>query len=134
MNPKYKQTYAQKVVRQSYRLEDRYAIKKNGETDRETGSKKRDLVHFLVKSCLIKLMKIIKLMLILGQVRLSKGQLCQAGLGKRLGQTPQDQSPPQGLEIGKTPLQIIFKPAINREVHLIPKKTFYRKTTGKRDV
>ena len=33
-------------------------------------------------------------MLILGQVRLDKGQVCPAGLGKRFGQ-----SPPQGLEL-----------------------------------
>ncbi len=37
-------------------------------------------------------------MIILGQVKLSKGYLCPAGL-----------EPPMGLEIGKTPPQIIFK-------------------------
>ena len=44
-----------------------------------------DLLHFLVKGCLYGLLKIIKLMLILGQVRLSKGYLFPAGLGEGLG-------------------------------------------------
>ena len=48
----------------------------------------RDLAHFLVKYCLPCLLKITKLMLIIGQVRLSKGKLCPAGLGKGLGYGP----------------------------------------------
>ena len=43
-----------------------------------------DLVHFLVKCSLKGLLKMIKLMLILGQIRLSKGKLCPAGLVKDL--------------------------------------------------
>ncbi len=42
-------------------------------------------VDFLVKCCLYRLLKIIKLMLILGKVRLSKVKLFHTGLGKGLG-------------------------------------------------
>ena len=37
------------------------------------------------KMLLVRIVKKIRLMLVLGQVRLSKGYLCPAGLGKRLG-------------------------------------------------
>ncbi len=57
-----------------------------------------DLVHFLVKCCLKGLLKIIKLMLILGQVRVSKGRLCPAGL-----------EPPAGPEVGEITSPTYFR-------------------------
>ncbi len=69
-----------------------------------------DLVHFLTKCCLKGLLKILKLMLILWQVRLSKGQDSVEGLVSRRVRAPQGQSPPQGLEkkfhpVGAIPME-----------------------------
>ena len=69
---------------------------------------KKDQVHFLVKCCLQGLLKIIKLMIIVGQVRLSKGQLCPAGLGKRLGQGPAELEHPAGARNRTTPHPHVF--------------------------
>ena len=71
-----------------------------------------DLVHFLVKCCLQALLKIINLMLMLGQVRVSKGRLCPARL-----------EPPAGARSRRNHIPNLFQinldPAFYREVHLI---------------
>ena len=61
-------------------------------------------------------------MFILGQVRLSKGQIYPAGLGIYQDWAPLGQNPRQGQEIGKNSSQIIsiiLDPDLNREVHQI---------------
>ncbi len=50
----------------------------------------------MVKCCLYGLLKIMKFMLILGQVRLSKGKLYPAGLGMVLGKDPTGLKPAAG--------------------------------------
>ena len=64
-----------------------------------------------------------KLMLFIGQVRLSKGYLCPALLEKRIGEGPAGLWPHAGaINREKHPLKlfsIILDPAFNREVHLI---------------
>ena len=63
-------------------------------------------------------------MLILGQVRLTKGELCPVGLRKGLDYCPAGLEPTTGAKnMKKHPLKllsIILYPVLNREVHLIP--------------
>ncbi len=50
-----------------------------------------------------------KLMLILGQVRLSKGKLCLSGFGKRLSKGPAGLEPPTVVRNRKKPNKSILK-------------------------
>ncbi len=72
---------------------------------------------------LARIIEIIKLMLVLGQVRLIKVELCPAGLEKGLDSAPQSESPLAGLKIGKKHtlnlFSIILDTALNLEGHLI---------------
>ncbi len=71
-------------------------------------------MHFLVKCCLQGLLKIVKLIIISGQVRLSKCKLCRTGLEKRLEYGPAGLEPPTGARNSKkTPPQIIFNNSIS---------------------
>ena len=69
-----------------------------------------DLVHFQVICCLKGLL--IKLMLILGQVMVSKGRLCPAGLESPAGAISKRNHIPNLFQIN-------LDPAFYREVHLI---------------
>ncbi len=60
---------------------------------------------------LVRSVKKINFVIILGQVRLSKGKLCPPGLGMGLGEVPEVLEP---LKL----FSIIQDPALNQEVHL----------------
>ena len=57
---------------------------------------------------LVRIIENKQLMLIFGQVRLSRGHLCPAALRKRLCKCPVGLEPPAGARLGKTTLQLIF--------------------------
>ena len=88
----------------------------------------------------LELVKIIKLMLILGQVRLNKGQLCLSGLGKGLGYGPTGLQFPAGARNSKRfnsprssilPLRAPDPNVINEVMHIL--KRLSMNCTNKND-